>query len=474
MAVSGKVYIVPNPEERTWKLVVHNTGDKPFGLTQNILPANNPDMKAHDDHHLNGHGLGVNPGQVSFQKFHAGDQYTHQGNGISHVIGEESHLRVGLRKLAFKTIQLPPLNGPPVELDLADFNWYGGNAASSTPVYRDWKGSREHVSNAANGNAVLAQVQALMAASKHGVDPQGEAEIRAVRGDDGQLSHWEMWFHNQGDDAFIGTCVFKRGSKNEGIGLESMGLPNNGSSAMQRIEYLGNYGVEAVPGETLRVGVRGFSWAEMKLPADGSVKLPLTKFRLDTSKISDAFFDRDSIERKRNEKKDRVQFFEGGEAINDALEPPVLWGAQAIAECDFTPPNLEVRATEEGWHVKLESTMPEFDEHGRVGFVAGLLAEGANAQSAEARQFGGVKKFQYPGHTKEWFIPRGADLGGVEAKEGLELRLATRGTGWFANIRLPANGETIDSTKDEELWGLREDQIARRNLEPKFINRFRD
>ena len=59
MPVRGKVYVVPLPDEKSWQLVVHNTGDRTFGVTQNILPSNNPNMTAHDDHSQYGHGMGV-------------------------------------------------------------------------------------------------------------------------------------------------------------------------------------------------------------------------------------------------------------------------------------------------------------------------------------------------------------------------------------------------------------------------------
>src|ERR1043165_4322255 len=102
MAVRGKIYVVPIPEEKSWQLVVHNTGDRTFGVTQNILPKNDPTMTAHDDHVQYGHGMGVDPGKVSWQKFHMGDMYDH-GGGNRHVVDESCFLRVGLRGLANQT-----------------------------------------------------------------------------------------------------------------------------------------------------------------------------------------------------------------------------------------------------------------------------------------------------------------------------------------------------------------------------------
>lgn len=193
MPVKGKIYIVPLPDEKSWQLVVHNTGDRTFGVTQNILPANNPNMTAHDDHVQYGHGMGVDPGKVSWQKFHMGDMYDH-GDGRPHVVDDSCFLRVGLRGLANQTVQLPAMDEAPLELDLADFNWYGGDAQTASPQGDGgYEGRRPLMRNVQNGGAVLAQVQELMARSQaNGIKCEGSASIAAVKTKEGLMSHWEV------------------------------------------------------------------------------------------------------------------------------------------------------------------------------------------------------------------------------------------------------------------------------------------
>src|SRR5688572_25846207 len=119
MAVSGKVYVVPLPHERKWQLVIENDGNQVFGITQNILPPGKPDQDQHDDNGRYGHGLPVNPGSVSYQKFEMGDMYLN-----SYPITEDCFLRVGIRGHAYQTVKLPNMNDPPLVLDVQDFNWY--------------------------------------------------------------------------------------------------------------------------------------------------------------------------------------------------------------------------------------------------------------------------------------------------------------------------------------------------------------
>lgn len=480
MGIRGKVYIVPQPETKSWKLVVENTGNQSFGITQNILPPNDPNRTAHDDHGRYGHGLPVDPGKVSWQEFFAGDTYNH-GDASTHVVGETSYLRVGIRNHANYTLQLPPLDGPPVEVDVTQFNWYSGSPDQApNAALNAWAGSAPYKPNAADGAAVLSHVQALIEQhSTKGIKCEGRALVAAVPGKDGQLSHWEVRFENSGEQAWIGTVTFSRGQKNAGIGLESMACPGKDTAAVQRIEKFGNYGVEAQAGELLRLGVRGYSWIETQLPQDGVVELPLTKFKLDTKKMSPEFFDPELVAEKRNEKREKVQFFENGEPITEALEPKLWRGDDARARSTFDAPRLVVEKLEPtkdlpkgGWRVKLTNQCPEFDDEGRVGFAAAVKLADANAADPKAHA-GAVQKLQYPGATAEWVIPAGEDLGGAEAKTGAELSIATRGLGWFASVKLPAKGKVVDSAQDDELWGLREDQYNRRALRPEFLQRLK-
>jgi hypothetical protein len=475
MTVAGKVYVAPLASEKKWQLLIENTGNEVFGITQNILPPDAPDRTQHDDHGRYGHGLPVNPGEVSYQKFEQGDMYLDQ-----YPITEECFLRVGIRGHAAMTVKLPKMTDPPLVIDVADFNWYAGNPNAHNNQIREWTGSKEYKPNASDGKATLAMIRDLIErANRRGVECHGKARIVPVRGEGAALSHWELWFENAGDQAWIGTCAFTRAQKNDGIGLESMALPNNGSAAMQRIEAFGNYGIEAVPGETLRLGVRGYSWIEVPLPADEAIEIPLDQFKIDTRKFAPEFFDREAILEKRNEKIAKVQFFDQGQPINDRLEPKVWRGADARARATFDPPSLEVTAVEDGpetpgggWRVTLTSKLPEFDDAGRVGFVAAIKLAGADPANPAAKTLP-PKKLCYPGHEKSWFVPRGTDLGGAQAEVGTELLIATRGLGWSASVALPEPGRTIDSRQDDQIWGLREDQYNRRSLRPEFVQRVR-
>ncbi|MBK7861779.1 MAG: hypothetical protein IPJ65_24815 [Archangiaceae bacterium] len=470
MAIRGKMYIVPNAAERTWRLVVKNEGDQQFAVTQNILPANDPTRDQHDDTARYGHGLMVSPSKVSTQSFRLGSPYLH------YTIEEDSHLRLGLRGLAYQTVPLPPLDGPPVELDLQDFVWYGGSPDSSVAQAHNWAGSEEHRADVAEGEQLLAEVEQLMLMATHGIKCEGTAKLKAVEGPGGKLSHWELWFSNEGDQPFIGTVSFANGSKNDGLGLESMACPGNGQAAMQRIEALGNYGDEARPGAVVRLGVRGYSWKEVPLPASGEVELPLKSFKLAADSFSEEYFDPAKVEEKRAEKRDRVQFFDHGKPLNDALEPKTYFGAEALARSTYDPPSASVWSVGDapdtpggGWVVELENTLPQNDREGMLGVVATLSLGDAGWDPALLPP----KRFDFPQQAKRWFIPHQSVVNGVTAVAGERLHLGTRGLGWSASVELPARGGKVRSQGDDQFWGFREDQYHRRKLAPAFTNKCR-
>ncbi len=481
MPVAGKIYVVPLPNENAWQLVVHNTGDKPFGLTQNILPSHNPDLKAHDDHAQYGHGLPVHTGAVSWQKFAAGEIYDHGDHGGKHPIDDNCYLRVGLRNLAFKTVKLPRMDELPLELDVADFNWYSGNVDNAQPqIDERYPGTKPRVPNAADGPALLARIQELIARGMtNGIKCEGAATVKAVRSEDGALSHWELRFDNSADQAFIGTCSFVGAQKNDGIGLEAMGLPKRGSAAVQRIEAYGNYGVEAAPGAKVRIGVRGYGWIEVALPRDGAVELPLDTFKIDSRQMSPDFFDTAMVTAKRDEKVAKVQFFDGDTAINAALKPTLWKGADARQRSTFSAPHMTLTAVDNGpntpgggYLVTLTSALPDFVDDARAGFIAAIRLAGADPDAPAAR-IGAPKKFEHEGQCKSWFLPNGADCGGVTVKAGATLQLATKGLGWQASVTLPTTG-TIDTARDDDVWGLREDQESSRMLRQSYVQRLRD
>jgi hypothetical protein len=475
VGIKGRVFIEPRPQENKWRLVVQNTGDEVFGITQNILPANDPNRTQHDDYGRYGHGLPVNPHKVSLQSFVKGDMYH------NYPITEDCWIRVGIRGHAQKTVKLPGMNDPPLVIDVKDFNWYAGSPDQHTNQVHNFPGQKEYRPDIENGGSIVDEINALIEqASTHGIKCEGKAQLTAVNAPGGGLSHWEVRYKNEGDQAWIGTCSFKRATnKNDGLGLEAMATPGKGCEAMQRIEAFGNYGVEATPGETLRLGVRGYSWKEVPLPASGSVEIDLKDFKLDTSSMADEYFDKDAVIEKRTEKMKRVQFFENGQPLNQSAAPKVWKGAEARSKATFDAPRLRVVAVPDstetpggGWRVTLNSALPEFDKAGRVGFVAGLKLEGADPASEAARKLM-PRKLSNPGEEKAWFIPDGADLGGVQATTGANLSVATRGLGWFGTVELPPPGKLVDSQKDDSVWGFREDQYNRKLLQPDFVQRYR-
>ena len=386
MAVRGKIYIVPKADEKVWQVVVQNTGKDAFATTQNVLPPNEPHRKQHDDMNNYGHGLLVGPNNVSWLKFHKDDAYLGQ-----YAIQPGCHLRLGIRGLATKTIELPELDAAPIVIDLKDFNWYGGSPESARAQANSSPGRRGQTQNDQNGDVLLKQIEALInAKTENSARCEGKISITAIKDQGGALSHWNVRFDNEGEQPFVGTCKFERSEKNDGLGLEGMAVPNKNSAAVQRIEYLGDYGVTASPGEVLRLGVRGYATATLKLPADGTIELPIQKMKRQTSQMSDEFFDRQKVLEKRDEKRDKVQFFENGKPINDALKPKVWKGAEARARATFDAPELKLMPVDDGkhtpgggWVLSLSSGLPEFDDKGRVGFCGGRQTRGRKSRERE-------------------------------------------------------------------------------------------
>jgi len=83
--------------------------------------------------------------------------------------------------------------------------------------------------------------------------------------------------------------------------------------------------------------VRGYGHTEVKLPAQGSVSVPISKFSAQSSQYSEEFFDPELVKQKRQEKLAKVRFFENGVAINDELKPVVYSGNEALQRATFNP-----------------------------------------------------------------------------------------------------------------------------------------
>ncbi len=487
MPIKGAVVIQPNPVTRTWDLKVANTGTVPIGVTQNILPPGGD--RSHDDHMYAGHGLVANPNRASSVSFKEGDTYGLGGGGALTVIGEGSTLRVGLRGLAYHTLPLPPLDGQPVVVNFDDFTWYGGSPETARmdnvlPHMRSYeKGAKRHLNvDECGADEMLRQVETLLG-QPQAARPQGMATVTAVQRPGGAVSHWEVRFKNGGEVPFIGTIAFDGGNKRDGAGLESMAVPNEGSEALQRIEANANYGLPAVAGARLRVGVRGFGYTDppVELPRQGSVEVPLNSMRRESSQASDEFFDLEQVLAKRAEKgavkEPKVQFFDNGRAINGELKRVVHHGARALAESDFSPPRVVIQAAGEseetpggGWTIELTNQLPAEDADGSLGFVATLSLGNEGVDAAVLAP----KKFQEPGLTKRWFLPEGAKIGNLVAEPGAQLRLGTRGLGFAAKFPLPGPEQVLDTAQNPEHWAFFPDQVNRENLTHEFTDGCRE
>jgi hypothetical protein len=478
MTIKGKVYIVPNKVSRTYEMLVLNDGNVEIGVTHNIITKGQEGLQLHDDHVRYGHGLPVRPNDGGHMAFKYGDTYVHQGAGGSVTIQEGALLRVGLRGAAQTTIELPNLDGGMIELDFKDFQWYGSEASHVGQV-AGMHGYAAQAQNKLSMNvgqaAIQARINQLIAAQKNVPACKGEASVTAVPAANGALSHWEVRFANAGPMPWIGTCVFENAQKNSGLGLESMACPEQGSAAVQRIEANGNYGVLATAGQQLRLGVRGYGSAMVPLPAAGTTKLDLGAFRLDSSQNSADFFDLVKVTEKRQEKMNKVQFFDAtGKALNAELKPIVYRGQAARTKTDFDPPRMQITycdATAEqaaGWLIELENRLPAKDPTiagtPDIGFVATLrVGEGGGAVGWDPKQLP-PKKFETPAEKKTWFLPENANVAGVVAAPGATLTIGTRGLGWFSCIPLPQKGAPVDTDAHFDHWAFREDQFARQNL----------
>ncbi len=144
---------------------------------------------------------------------------------------------------------------------------------------------------------------------------KGTFTVTAVAGKGGPAS-WIVAAENTGRQPFNATIVFADADKNDGIGFESMALPEAHASAEQHIIFGANYGVKARPGETLRLGVRSLGWAEVKLPKSGSLSVDIADFTLETNGDNRPEDFNQYLAQKRREKFDtgKVRFFVRGKS----------------------------------------------------------------------------------------------------------------------------------------------------------------
>ncbi len=473
MGVKGKCYIVPDEATRSWKLVVHNTGDKLVGVTNNIFTTKRmaETSDRHDDNNNFGHGMLTRAGGgVSWQPFKEGKAF------LGTPIKAGQYIRLGLRGAAFGIVKLPEFGEEPTEIDFADFHWYGNENSIQTNGMEPGAGVHGRAvmhHNVKDGESILADIMDRI----NGIKVDGKARLRAIPTDVGTISHWEVEFENQGETPFIGTIAFDDAEdKNEGIGLESMAVPKKKSRAIQRIEVGGNYGVEAKPGADVRIGVRGLSHGVFELPRAGEVEIDLRHdLERNGGQVSDEFFNKKAVKEKRAEKLDKVQFFDGKKKLNDEIKPVTYYAEDALARSTFDPPKVSLsylKASDElpegGWRVTVESTFPKKYKKEKVGAVVSLRLGETGWDPAMLPP----KKITAKGDTKSWVIPKGALVNNMEAQTKTPLHIHIKGSGWHFEIPLNGRG-MVEPTHDKKEIGFREDQHNIRQMRPEFYERCR-
>lgn len=495
--IAGKILVIPDAERRQWRVVAINTGQQPLGITHNILPpGQNPLAVIHDDHAQYGHGMPVAPDPTRYRElfFTEGGQY----NG--YLIEPNSTLRVGLRGGGYHTLPLGPLDGPPTKIDIReDFTWYnrgGADAYESNIAGMDGyeRSARQQPREGAVADIERYVDDILSGGGAPKTVCKGSCVIEPVPDARGGLSHWTITFKNdgaqdRGESPFIGTVAFDvdvDGKK----GLESMGVPYEGSRAVQRISNNGGgYAVVPRPGAQLRVGVRGFGFQAVALPQLGQrVALRVEEMARVYGETQPEFFDVDEIVRKREEKGSVVAFADAGQELKN-IAPVTLRGARARQESDFSSPHLRAEfvppSLEQplgGWQISITSRMPAEVNRQAVGFIGtvqlnappGAVALDAHRPPGKDMQIAPPKKFTQPGEEKTWFIPLGHNMNGVVAAAGERVRIGTRGLGWFTEFALPVAGELVDSDTNPEQWGLRTDQVNPDMLTHQYVNQVRD
>jgi hypothetical protein len=471
--VAGQVYVWVPEEGETVEIAVENTGPNVLGLTHNYFPKKELGTQRAADDTTYGHGMEVSPGGWSRLSLPIGGKYN------KYKIEAGGWLRLGLRGACWGLIEVPEPGSEPTVRDFAqDFEWYQGSAEDAGVHLQHARNMRGNQAQAMHKNVgakdeMIQRMFKALEAQKAGPKVAGSAIVTAHAGEGGVLSHWTVRFENGGDTPFIGTVAFKGADKREGIGLESMGVPNRGSAAEQRIEANGNYGVLARSGAVIRLGVRGYGFKELNLPKGGSTAIPLLRFRRESSQESDLYFDKKHVTEKQQEKVAKVRFFENGRPINDELLPISYVGRDALAYAPFDPPRAVIEAVGHGaktpgggWMITVTNKLPEADDEGRLGFVTTLKLGPSGVDVLQLPP----KKSTGPGQSNQWFLPRGAEIEGRRAKAGETLSLGTRGMGWFLDVPLPSEGAQIDTATEEGLasWSWRPDQYYRANLAPEF------
>jgi hypothetical protein len=343
-----------------------------------------------------------------------------------------------------------------------------------------------------DGTHIPPALSALLAAR----DPrvvQGEFRIRPVplESDPTKLAGWEVWLDNQGPATpssgksigFIGTIVLTdeagNGTKNAGLGLESMPTPGGGWSALQFLPFNGDYGaqlhgVRALPNTRIRLGVRGHSaFVNARLPSleQGELKIPLASFTKTGAAHQSDWFDGAALGAKLGEKKARIGFFQGGKRVNDQLPDTIYTGEEAFIRAEFKdPPRVVVTRIDNGWKVEMRNQLPDNDAIGPLGFTGQLKVESGETLEGDNQGLPGFA-FSKDQRATSWVIPLGFKIGAAVLADGGTLMVDTGALGWRGRVQLPGPGGVVDTDATRETrvatWSLRESDYLRAGLIPR-------
>ena len=509
MTVRGAIYIYNNPEKRQLQIIADNRGEGLSSLTHNMFPdrgqAEQPAFQngrwvAADDHQIVSHYNPVPAGtpdapafaQLTFQ---IGDTY-HSGRassvGTTHQVPIEpgTFVRVGFRGLAWHVEEIPA----PGQVVVVP---YEEMTAGTVGSYGSGQWSPEAMDSAARARGLPAELAASLRQPAERT-LHGQVRIRPVPDasrPDG-LAGWEVWFDHlgqPGSGGFIGTLVLTNeqaeGTKNAGLGLESMACPAAGFQTMQFIQNGGDYGkakhgVLAQPGCPIRLGIRGHSHATARLPSlsEGERTLPFAQFEVKSSESSSDWFDSDALMTKLGEKKALIDIYRDGERINESLPDTVYVGQEAVTRAEFkVPPRVQVAyvdSTQPGWRVQVTSQLPAEDA---IGPLACRVRLGLGPSGLDRQRAAPIPSALFTDAERrfDWFIPAGASVGDAVAEPGQTLLVDTGALGWRGQLCLPAPGADLDThaspsaPPDMEAWSLRETDFHRAKLSPEECARLR-
>lgn len=503
--VRGTIFVHHNVETRQINVHAVNHGQSPGQLTHNMrsslaeLKTLKPGVLQHDDTKF-GHGNPVNRGslerpQTATLSFPVGDIYQSedvhtdgQRTAVPVPIQEGTWLRVGFRQRA--SFELPiPAPGEIVEIPYEAMRAQTSSSSQTTvwkDLYRYLGWAPEPMVR--DGSHAPAELRAVMA-NKPPHLVTGLASIEAVAHAHAPtvLKGWYVRFDNgatgtasaEQTHGFTATAVLTdgngRANKNAGLGLEAMPTTGGGSSARQFIMAGGDYGVRAEPGTSIRLGIRGHSFANTALPKLGErVELDLSHFQVGTSETQSAWFDGAKLRGKMGEKKNRVEFFENGRQINDELPDTVYSGTDAFERAEFkVPPRVTAqrRASDGAWVISMESLLPDADKLGPVGFSGKIWLEvDGQLQESDLAAF----EFTPQLRSTTWSLQAdrlvpgsGLTVSALVKARRARLVIDTGPLGWRGTLSLPRDGELADSTHAElQNWVLRETDYHRAALYP--------